>query len=181
MISPSSDSRRASVQLTKHWVSSSGLSRDRTRRKVSCDGMPWGSSKNCWNHSAWAWPYSSMSSQPSAPLMTAHRAMTKISNNRCRAFALLGSLTCAKESNKRAEAGSSIGIPSPRCGSTDTATSENLEKECFQFSNALTLYHATQRGVLSPLVCYRTVIFQKPTAERGRGGGEAKRGARNLS
>ena len=43
--------------------------------------MPWGKSRNCLNQSAWAWPYSSIacpeldsgSSQPSAPLMTAHR------------------------------------------------------------------------------------------------------------
>jgi hypothetical protein len=32
-----------------------------------------------------------------------------------------------------------MGIPSPRCESTGAATIDNLEKECFQFSNALTL------------------------------------------
>jgi hypothetical protein len=32
-----------------------------------------------------------------------------------------------------------MGIPSPRCASTDAAPIDNLEKECFQFSNALTL------------------------------------------
>src|SRR5262249_19033615 len=140
-IAPSSDARRASVQLTKHCVSSSGLSRDSTRRKVSGDGMLWGRSRHCWNHAAWAGPYSSISSQPSAPLITAHRAMTKISNNRCRAFALLGSLTCAKASNQRAEAGASMGSPPLRGESTDTASIDTLEKECVQFSNALTLAH----------------------------------------
>src|ERR687885_16818 len=65
-ISPPEASLRACVHAMKHRGSSSGSKRDKTRRKVSCPGMPCGKASRSANHSAWALPYSSMSSQPSA-------------------------------------------------------------------------------------------------------------------
>src|SRR5882672_10035394 len=89
-ISPPDASLRACVHAMKHWVSSSGSNRDKTRRKVSCPGMPCGKSSRLANHSAWDLPYSSISSHPSAPPITAHTAMTRISIRRGRLLGAWG-------------------------------------------------------------------------------------------
>jgi hypothetical protein len=50
-----------------------------TRPKVSCEGMPKGSSKNCFNHSALVSPKAPISVWHSAPQITAHRLMMMMS------------------------------------------------------------------------------------------------------
>src|SRR4030067_206811 len=56
---------------------------ENTRPKVSWEGMPLGSSKNCFNHSCFVSPNNSMSSQVSAPHITAHMAMAMMSIKLC--------------------------------------------------------------------------------------------------
>jgi len=64
-------------------LKASGSIRMNTRRKVSCEGMPFGSSRNVLSQASLLRPYSAMSSQLSAQAITADTAMTKISSKRC--------------------------------------------------------------------------------------------------
>ena len=54
-----------------------------TRRNVSCDGMPFASSRKVRSHASLLRPYRAMSSQLSAQAITAHTAITKMSISRC--------------------------------------------------------------------------------------------------
>src|SRR5438876_8704108 len=77
-----------------------GSSKANTRPKVSCDGTPFGSSRNFSNHFCLLIPNSSTSTQPSHPAKNPHTAMTKISTSLCRRFRLtLGSATLSKKIN----------------------------------------------------------------------------------
>lgn len=59
--------------------------------------MPFGSSKNVYNHSYFAHPYVSIATQLSAPHITAQMAIVKISINLCRFVrSIRGSDICAK-------------------------------------------------------------------------------------
>src|SRR4051812_30084734 len=55
--------------------------RKNTRRKVSCEAIPLGKSKNFLNQLSFARPNSSISSQVSAAQIVAHTAITRISTN----------------------------------------------------------------------------------------------------
>src|SRR6516165_1929802 len=79
-------------------VNCCGSSSANTRPKVSCDGIPFGNSRNFSNHFSLARPNNSTSTQPSHPAMKAHKAMTKISESLCclRRFTL-GSATLSKQ------------------------------------------------------------------------------------
>ena len=63
-------------------VDSTGVTHERCR-KVSWDGMPFGSARNVPSQSCLLRPYSAISSQLSAPEITAHTAITRISISRC--------------------------------------------------------------------------------------------------
>src|ERR1700704_2739007 len=141
-ISPPDASLRACVHAMKHWVSSSGSNRDKTRRKVSCPGMPCGKSSRLANHSAWDLPYSSISSHPSAPPITAHTAMTRISIRRCRllgAWGQRGSVNVAKCSCN--DEGASIPMPSSPVVQKASGGKrfDHFNGKPSQFPNALTL------------------------------------------
>ena len=71
------------TQSKKHCSNSCGLIRQKTRRNVSCDGIPFGSSKRLSSHSRLSFPNCSISGQLSAPQMTAQTAMIMISINLC--------------------------------------------------------------------------------------------------
>jgi len=54
-----------------------------TRRKVSCEGMPFASSRKVLSQASLLRPYSAMSFQLSAQAITAHTAITSTSIRRC--------------------------------------------------------------------------------------------------
>jgi hypothetical protein len=54
-----------------------------TRRNVSCEGMPFGKSRNVLSQASLLRPYSAMSSQLSAQAITAQTAITSTSTRRC--------------------------------------------------------------------------------------------------
>ncbi len=65
--------------LSENWLHSSD---PKTRRKVSCEGMPPGRGRNLLSHSLRVSPNNSMSGQSSAPHNTARIAMAIMSSNR---------------------------------------------------------------------------------------------------
>src|SRR5262249_7679164 len=74
-----------------------GLRRLKTRSNVSWDGMPWGNSRRPRSQSRRLRPKVSICCQSWAPAITAHRAMTRMSCNRCnRRWARRGSGSRAK-------------------------------------------------------------------------------------
>lgn len=54
---------KAATHSPKPRWNASGSRREKTERKVSCEGMPLGSRRNDWNQSLWMSPKSSMSVQ----------------------------------------------------------------------------------------------------------------------
>ena len=88
---------RASIQPRKPFRNSSGSSRSKRRRKVSCEGMPLGRSRKVFSQSCLALPKSSMSSQESAPATTAQMAMATMSSSSwSRERSMRGSVNSAK-------------------------------------------------------------------------------------
>ena len=71
----------------------SGFKRPKTRPNVSWEGMPLGSFRNLANQSLLALPNSSISTQLSAPQITAPRVMTMMSSSSCRYVARPGPLS----------------------------------------------------------------------------------------
>src|SRR3954451_10280637 len=72
------------AQAVKPASKASGSISMNTRRKVSCEGMPFGSSRKVRSHSSLLRPYRrAMSSQLSAQAITAHTAITRMSVRRC--------------------------------------------------------------------------------------------------
>ncbi len=93
---------------------SSVLSNKNTRRKVSCEAIPPGNSKNLLNHSCLARPNSAISSQLSAPQMLAQMAIIKISTYKCRFVrSTRGSVICCKLSKSDLLVSFSINKQSP--------------------------------------------------------------------
>src|ERR1051326_2247365 len=85
------------IQFKKACRNCSGLSAAKPRLKVSWEGMPLGNSRNVANQSRLTSPNSAISSQDSAPQMTAQLTITRISINRCkRVRSTRGSSTWAK-------------------------------------------------------------------------------------
>src|SRR5215211_2877864 len=84
--------------------------RRKTRRKVSCDGIPLGKARDFLNQLSLAHPNSAISSHVSAAQMVAQTAMTRMSTN---LWSLVrsrrGSGTSPKLSNNERETGSLIG------------------------------------------------------------------------
>jgi hypothetical protein len=75
----------------------------KTRPKVSWEGMPLGKSKKVRNQTSLAFPNSSISTQLSAPQITAHTAITMISSRWwCLVRSTRGSLSGAKWSRRPA-------------------------------------------------------------------------------
>src|SRR6266446_3761757 len=109
---------------------------------MSRPGMPCGKSSRLANHSAWDLPYSSISSHPSAPPITAHTAMTRISIRRCRllgAWGQRGSVNVAKCSCN--DEGTSIPMPSSPVVQKASGGKrfDHFNGKPSQFPNALTL------------------------------------------
>jgi hypothetical protein len=71
------------AQAVKPASKASGSISMNTRRKVSCEGMPFGSSRKVRSQSSLLRPYRAMSSQLSAQAITAHTAITRMSVRRC--------------------------------------------------------------------------------------------------
>src|SRR3954470_856757 len=71
------------AQAVKPASKASGSISMNTRRKVSCEGMPFGSSRKVRSQSSLLRPYKAMSSQLSAQAITAHTAITRMAVRRC--------------------------------------------------------------------------------------------------
>ena len=83
MTCPPISSLATLTQFMKQVRNSIGSIRANTRLKVSCDGMPFGNSKNVSNHSCFALPNSSTSSQLSQLQIAPQIAITKMSISLC--------------------------------------------------------------------------------------------------
>src|SRR3954464_2059907 len=71
------------AQAVKPASKASGSISMNTRPKVSCEGMPFGSSRKVRSQSSLLRPYKAMSSQLSAQAITAHTAITRMAVRRC--------------------------------------------------------------------------------------------------
>src|SRR5579883_2390356 len=71
----------ACIQATKHAWNCLGSRAAKTRLNVSWDGMPLGRSRKDSSHVCFASPNAGISSQLSAPQITAHKAMTTMETN----------------------------------------------------------------------------------------------------
>jgi len=68
-----------------------GSRRLKTSPRVSWEGMPWGRSRKVFSQASLALPYWATAAQPSAPQITAKRAMVRRSISLWRRLGLLGS------------------------------------------------------------------------------------------
>lgn len=84
MISPGITVRIDAAHARKHASNASGASSEKTRPKVSCDGIPLGNSRNCRNQASFARPNCAMATQPSAPASVAAMARITMSSRLCR-------------------------------------------------------------------------------------------------
>lgn len=86
MISSPHTSRTDATHSRKRASKTSGDNTENTRPNVSCEGIPFGNSKNRRNHPSFALPNASTCVQPSAPQITAVIAITITSIRRWRRF-----------------------------------------------------------------------------------------------
>src|SRR5580704_16757541 len=94
---PSVASARACTHLMNPSCKALGLSKAKTRPKVSWEGMPYGSSRKVSRKSSLLMPYLATSIQESAPAVTARMVMAMISHRLCnRICCRRGSGTSAK-------------------------------------------------------------------------------------
>jgi hypothetical protein len=90
----------------------------KTRRNVSCEGMPFGGAKKVLSHACLLRPWSSMSSQLSAQAITARTAIARMSTSRCSIYqAQRGSSSPVKHAAKP----STMPLV-PRCAERETAS-----------------------------------------------------------
>src|ERR1700682_841707 len=95
----------AVIQAWKHSWKATGSRRRKTRRKVSCEGTPPGKVRTVWSQSILEWASAAISSQLSAPQVTAAMEMKMMSSSWwIRPCSRRGSANSVKES--RSEAGS---------------------------------------------------------------------------
>ena len=66
-LDPTPESAKAAIQSEKLRWNASGSSRQKTRRKVSCEGMPLGRRKCSASQSRLAWPYAPRRSRTRLP------------------------------------------------------------------------------------------------------------------
>lgn len=89
----------AAIHATKHRLNSSGSSADSTLRNVSAQGVPLGSSTQVSSHDRLLDANQAISSQPSAPQITASIDITRMLISGCRCVrATRGSFSVAKNS-----------------------------------------------------------------------------------
>src|SRR5476651_789884 len=92
------------TQLMKHSVNASGLIAMKTLRKVSCEGIPLGRSRNFLSQAYLAQPNSSMAVKALAPQIVAQTAMKSTSPNSCNCVRCMrGSSILAKWLKKDAD------------------------------------------------------------------------------
>src|ERR1700734_2775323 len=75
---------KAVIQLWKHAWKADGLIRAKTRRRVSFEGIPSGSSRKVCNHSALVRPYRAMSPHVLQPQITPQMTRPMMSRRECR-------------------------------------------------------------------------------------------------